>query len=128
MIRYIGWYKYALLWMGVIAVLSLLPAQDFDNKQVDGLDLVIHFFFYGVLVWFLALANVRAIQQSGIGRYPVLVAFAIAVAYGLLMELLQGTVFVTRSMSGLDILANSVGSTFSAALFRVVYGAPNQYY
>lgn len=114
--------------MGVISVLSLLPAQDFDNKQVDGLDLVIHFFFYGVLVWLVAIANVRAKQQAGVGRFPVLTAIAVALIFGFFMEFLQGTVFVTRSMSGLDMLANSAGSILAAALFRVVYGASDQYY
>lgn len=114
--------------MGVISVLSLLPAQDFDNKQVDGLDLVIHFFFYGVLVWLVAIANVRAKQQAGVGGFPVLTAIAVALIFGFFMEFLQGTVFVTRSMSGLDMLANSAGSILAAALFRVVYGASDQYY
>tara|TARA_B100000780_G_C20850073_1_gene337850 strand:+ start:184 stop:567 length:384 start_codon:yes stop_codon:yes gene_type:complete len=121
-------YAFSVLWLALILVLSFLPQSELNNKQVDGFDLVVHFVLYFVFTWLLSIANVRFKQFSGKGKSPVLKAFFISASVGIGVELLQGTVFVSRSMSFIDFLANLSGSLLAAAVFYLVFGAPRNYH
>ncbi len=125
--RWIKTYKYALVWSAVVVLLSSLPSKEFENKQMDGFDLAIHFVFYGVLCWLVALANVRYKQEISRNFYPLLTAIISSIILGGLVEVLQGTVFVSRTMDWYDFIANSCGALVAALVFRLVYGSTDLY-
>lgn len=76
-------------YVAVITALSLMPSRDFpDVPMFPHADKVIHFLMYGLLAFLLcwafpAKAGNRAIRFAGIILF--------CMAYGVLMELLQGT-------------------------------------
>ena len=125
--RWLYWYKYTIIWGAVILLLSWLPANEFDNKQVDGFDLVVHFLFYSLFTWLLIIANVRRKQESGKGKRLIVWSIVVSVLFGGMVEIVQGTVFVTRMMDWGDFVANTIGTFSAAGIFYVVYGSPESY-
>jgi VanZ family protein len=81
-----------------IAVLSLLPGSDLPAQKLN--DKINHFIAYGVLA-FLAV----------LGRYRMSVfkVVLLTIAYGLLLEALQGIMPYGRMASWLDAIANTGG-------------------
>lgn len=120
-------YKYALAWGVVVVLLSLLPSKEFENKQMDGFDLAVHFVFYGVLCWLTSIANVRYKQETARISYPLIVSVTSSILVGGIVEILQGTVFVSRTMDWYDFTANSCGALLAALVFRLVYGSTDPY-
>ena len=97
------------VYLGLVAGLSLAPSSAFPSSLtgIPGADKVVHFAMYGglaaVLRWALAAGTAAPCRRRG-----VLLG---AVAYGLLMEILQAT--VTHDMRGFgwgDIAANTTGA------------------
>ena len=108
-------------------MLSLLPGDQFPKVGVSGLDLVVHFFFYSVFNLLLIVGNIQQEKFIFLRSRPVMAAFFISIMYGLLIELLQGTVFVSRGAELADVVANSVGSVVGWVLFLIIYGSPKKY-
>lgn len=90
-----------------IAYGSLISSDDLPDVEVDYADKVIHAIAYGFLcfIWYLAIKSYN-IQR------PLLVAICIAVIYGILLEVLQGTLTEARVTDLHDILANCIGVVF----------------
>jgi len=119
--------KATILWALLIAVLSLLPGNQFPKVGISGLDLVVHFFFYSVFNLLLIVGNIRQEKFKFLHNRPVIAAFIISISYGLIIELLQGTVFVSRGAELSDAIANSIGSVVGWVLFLIIYGSPKKY-
>ena len=119
--------KATILWALLIAVLSLFPGDQFPKVGVSGLDLIIHFFFYSVFNLLLIVGNIQQEKFNFLRSRPVIAAFIISISYGLIIELLQGTVFVSRGAELSDAIANSVGSVVGWVLFLIIYGSPKKY-
>jgi VanZ family protein len=94
------------LYLGLIAVLSLLPAWIFPPSpaRIPGLDKWVHVAMYGVLGVLLRWAAVSNKAGTSSWRLPLAGA-----AYGLLMEGLQGWLGGGRSFSWGDAAANLAG-------------------
>lgn len=116
------------MWLIGVTFLSLLPGEHFGENKVDGLDKVIHIFFYLFLSLLLSVPNIRqvCIQHKYTFR-PLWVAFLFSVFWGILMEMIQGTVFVSRQIETTDILANILGASIGIACFYIIYGHPKNY-
>ena len=108
-------------------MLSLFPGDQFPKVGVNGLDLIIHFFFYSIFNLLLIVGNIQQEKFNFLRKKPVVAAFVISISYGLLIELLQGTVFVSRGAELSDALANSAGSVVGWVLFLIIYGSPKNY-
>ena len=111
----------ALLWALLITLLSLAPQGEFENKSVDNLDKVVHLFLYAVLVHLFMVAFLKQRQYKFLHRYGSYTAFSAAFLLGLIMEILQGTVFVSRSIEFMDMLANTMGSLLGLVSFYMIY-------
>lgn len=74
-------------------------------------DKVLHAFFYFVftLLWSLGLKTVKV--SNPVARRGI--AFAIAVGYGILMEIFQWSMENNRSAEAYDALANSIGAALA---------------
>ena len=55
------------------------------------------------------------------------IAVITSILYGIFIEVLQGTVFVSRSMELLDMLANSLGALAGILSFRLVETLKTKY-
>jgi len=100
----------AVLWAGVILWLSLSPSPP-QPPQWLGWDKLQHAAAYALLVWLLGYAwSPRPTWRNW------LPAIALASGYGVLMELLQGSLTSYRDPSLGDALANLAGTLLGAGL------------
>lgn len=108
MLSYAIQYKFTLLLIIVIALLSLVPGQNMPGSFLFAIphsDKIIHLSMYAAL-GFVALAESRS-DHPRLGRH-VLLLFSIF-AMSALIEILQATVVAARSAEWFDLLANFLG-------------------
>jgi VanZ family protein len=111
-------------WALLLGVLLLLPAGAYDPggqgwldrllERVPVLDQLAHALLFAVM----ARLAYRSFAIAGVGRGVLRTAawtVASTVAYGLLLEALQGAI-PGRSPSGLDMIANTVGAGLGAIM------------
>jgi VanZ family protein len=97
-------------WAMVILWLSLLPGPDLPPVNIWEFDKFAHIGVYGLLA-FLASAAFRTQFSRHGDRYGLTSAiFPALVAFGLGIEIVQGTLIQGRYFDVLDILANITGS------------------
>ena len=105
----------AVLWLVFIAILHAVPGSDIaDYSWLDffQLDKLIHaiVFLVGVFLWLWSFSKQYFEQYS---RW-VIVGF---LCYGILLEFLQGFVFLERSADILDFLADAIGVFLGLKLY-----------
>ncbi|MEX2595955.1 MAG: VanZ family protein [Salibacteraceae bacterium] len=116
-------YNYqGIAWALLVLVLCGLPGKNFENSSVTHADAAIHMLMFGVLFFLLAVGFVKQYQYKTLNQKPLLKAFAISVAYGVVTELLQGTVFIDRSIELRDMLFNTAGAVIGIVVFISIYG------
>ena len=99
--------------IAAIAYLTLVPSPlpEPPMPLFDGVDKVVHGLMFLVLAWCL---------NRDISRRKLLVAavaaFALATAYGGLIEVLQGTMQLGRSADVLDFVADVAGAAIGAII------------
>ena len=108
-------------------MLCFLPGSSFPKTQITNIDLLVHFSFYGVFSFLLILGNVRQSQFLILKNKPVLWALIVSILFGGMIEIIQGTKFVSRSTELSDFIANSIGSFIGWILFLIIYGSPKKY-
>ena len=108
------------LWALLIAVLSFFPGNRFPKVEITRVDLAVHFFFYTVLTFLLIDSHYRESKKVWWGKNPVLSAFLFSISYGILVEILQGTVFVNRSADLTDVVANTFGAIIGWAVYYYI--------
>jgi VanZ family protein len=105
-------YFPAIAFAALLLVVSLLPAPETGGPTLAplgiSLDKWVHAGSYGVLTGLLVWAR----RSRDVAVVAALAA--VAVGYGIGIELLQGTV-PSRSLSGADVVANAVGAVAGAA-------------
>jgi len=115
----------ALLWSGVILLLTGLPGNYFPKVTTFWgwlePDKVVHLFIFGVLA-FLILFGYREQYFISRKRYQFGVAAVIVTAiYGLTTEVLQYYVFIGRSGNRFDFFADTIGAVLGWLLFNYLY-------
>ena len=96
--------------------LSLANAQTFDKApfiDIPNIDKAVHFCMYFGLMSVIILENKNNIKSNG----HLFLLGLIPLSFGILMEILQATLTVTRSGSVFDALANSAGIFVSILLW-----------
>ena len=96
--------------------LSLANAQTFDKApfiDIPNIDKAVHFCMYFGLMLVIILENKNSIKSNG----HLFLLGLIPLSFGILMEILQATLTVTRSGSFFDALANSAGIFVSILLW-----------
>src|ERR1035437_9869049 len=92
----------------IIMYLSLANSHTFDKiplVNIPNFDKVVHFIMYFGLMSVIILENRKTIKNT----YHLFLTGLIPIFYGILMEILQATLTLTRTGSVYDALANSVG-------------------
>lgn len=107
MLLHIKAYLPALLWSIFIFVLCLIPGKDIPHVPIMGIDKIIHFTLFGVLI-FLYLKSTRKGNKNLTQPHIILFLFLI-MAYGILLEIFQGNFVPGRTADLYDTIANSLG-------------------
>jgi VanZ family protein len=100
----------------IIMYLSLANAHTFDKApfiDIPNIDKAVHFCMYFGLMLVIILENKNSIKSIG----HLFLLGLIPLSFGILMEILQATLTVTRSGSFFDALANSAGILVSILLW-----------
>lgn len=106
-----------LSWGGFILWLSLMPSPP-AAPGILGWDKLQHFLAYGLLA--LLIARVLECRRAGANRHAWWQAWLVAVLFGLLLELLQGSMRYGRSAEWPDLIADALGALLACVLFRQV--------
>ncbi len=108
------WQFLAISYTIALTIISLINVNDFPKLGVDYEDKIFHVLAYGLLnlLWYYTLRNLKIVR-------PVFMAMVLSLIYGIILEVLQGQLTVTRNLDIIDILANSIGVTI-VSLFIVI--------
>ena len=103
----------SLVYLGIIAFLSLLPPQDFpDIPLFPGADKIVHTCMYLGLTW-LACWSMHA-EIKHIWYYLIML---FSISWGAVMELFQFMMHMGRSFDLYDIAGNSVGTLIGVMVY-----------
>jgi VanZ family protein len=109
------WLRFtlSLVYLGIIAFLSLLPPNDFpDIPLFPGADKIIHTCMYLGLTW-LACWSMHA--ETNRFWYFLIILFAIG--WGIVMEIFQFLMHMGRSFEFYDIIGNSIGTLIGVLIY-----------
>ena len=135
--KFIRRHIFSLLSLLLIAVLSLMPAQEFPQTDIKFADKWAHWVMYGFLTLVMGIDYVlrgeylRAKasahrkeelvhKEKGTAIWQLLVIFIVASVYGGLMELGQAYLTTSRNGDWFDVLANSFGA-LCALVLLIIY-------
>ena len=127
---------FSLLTILLITVLSLMPAQEFPQVDVQFADKWVHWVMYGFLTLVMGTEHIMKERRSrkkadtqtdttfqykskGPAIWQFLVIAIIASVYGGLMELGQAYLTTSRHGDWLDVLANSFGALCAFILLLI---------
>ena len=109
-------YTFSIFVALIIMYLSLANSHTFDKVsfiKIPNADKLVHFSMYFGLMSVMILENRKTIKSTGnlflIGLLPLF--------YGILMEILQATITVSRTGSVFDAMANGAGILVSILLW-----------
>jgi len=108
--------KFSILSALIIMYLSLTSSHTFDKVpliNIPNIDKIVHFGMYLGLMSVIILENRTNLRNNR----RLFLTGLIPLLYGILMEILQATVTVTRTASFYDALANSSGILVSILLW-----------
>jgi VanZ family protein len=102
----------ALLWALFIAILCGIPGKDIPHisfLELLSFDKFVHAALFFVLVILLSKAFQKSSAFSFFYLHPYSSSAIICIAYGGLLEILQGLIFIDRSADIYDFIANTFG-------------------
>ncbi|MBJ7428629.1 MAG: VanZ family protein [Bacteroidia bacterium] len=109
--KHLKTYKFAYLWAIIVTGLcgtngSNLP--HFEFSSLIRIDKVAHLLLFGTETYLIAIAA-RKVNQVKTNFQIIFPAFLIGTGFGILIEILQATVFTNRTFDYLDMVANTLG-------------------
>ncbi len=136
--KYIRRHIFSLLTLMLIAVLSLMPAQEFPQTDIQFADKWAHWVMYGFLTLVMGIdyvlrdvylstkpsassAQRQRYKNKGTAIWQFLVIAIIASVYGGLMELGQAYLTTSRHGDWLDVWANSFGALCAFVILLICH-------
>ena len=113
----------SIVWAIFILVLCGIPGDDVPKVKffdIPHFDKFVHFFFYFVFTLLLISENNPHKHQYKVTVNAILVAAAISLSYGALIEILQKVLFINRGADIYDMIANTAGFLIAALTYRNV--------
>ncbi len=115
--------KWAMLWALLILILCGMPGKDIPHisfLELLSFDKFVHASIFFVFILLTIRGFALQTKFLKLQHYAKPIAFCICVAYGCLMEVMQGTVFEDRSADIYDAIANSFGCTMGWIAYQWV--------
>jgi VanZ family protein len=110
-------------WALLILVVCGLPGSQFAaDAYVKHVDKIIHVILFGVLVLLFIVGFIKQANFPFLRRNTPSKVFLFATIYGVLIEIMQGTICVGRSIEMGDLFANEFGSILGLGMFFGIYG------
>lgn len=115
----------SIVWAVIILILTGFPGEYIPEIQTFwewlSYDKLVHIFIFGMLS-FLLFFNLREQYFNSHKRYRFVVAIVgISLAYGLLTEVLQDTVFIRRDGNMFDFFADGIGAITGWLTFHLFF-------
>jgi VanZ family protein len=101
------WSVFTFVWAAFILIISVMPAKELPTVSLWKADKLAHAIVYLLLTISLALTLRKSTANSGIKAGTV--AAASSLFYGIIIEIIQGSVLVNRLFDVYDIVANTFG-------------------
>lgn len=111
LLQHIKSYKYAYLWSILATFLCGTNGHNipqFSITNLFGIDKLAHMLLFGTETFLIAIAT-KKLDAYKSNFKIILPAFLIGTMFGIIIEILQATVFINRSFDYLDMLANTIG-------------------
>lgn len=111
---------YPLVWFLVILTLCATPGKDIPHisfLELLAFDKWVHAGIFFILV-LLMIRGFRLQRTGWLFSNAVIFTLVFSVAYGGILEILQGAVFEDRSADFYDFIANSIGAITGVLLYR----------
>lgn len=113
-----GLKRYALLitifYTILLIVASFISLDDLTEIKIEKGDKVFHFLVYFILViiWYISL-----VEKLIWSKNKLIIVIAISsIIFGIIIELLQGSLTSYRATDNMDVLANALGVLLASAL------------
>lgn len=105
---------YTILFISWVVLITLLSLFSFSNTdlpsvKIPNIDKLVHFTFYSVATVLGVLSLKEFFNVKKVKSLIVWYLVFSLIAYGIIIEVLQSTVTVTRSAEFLDFVANTTG-------------------
>ena len=113
--------KWAFAWAVVILILCGLPGSSFPKLTfLEWLrpDKIVHLILFGTQAFLLINGFVRQTKYSVLQLRAKSLGVAIAISYGIIVEILQSTIFIGRSGDYRDAIANAIGAFIGLLIFN----------
>lgn len=112
----------ALFWSSLVSYLCLTPSSDIPTISIPHLDKIVHSFFHFVftILWYLFFE--KQVKKSNQQKL-LFVSVLLSLLFGIVIEILQTKITLTRSGDIYDIMANFVGSILAFVFITVVKGS-----
>ncbi len=110
----------AIIWSVIIFLLLAMPPINLGEKQViefSGLDKLIHFFLFGMMVWLWGYYQQQYISSGKLFFRKLWVIVMVATIYGIAMEYVQR--WVGRDFDVWDMVADAAGAA-TAGLWLLI--------
>lgn len=100
-----------------LTVVSLINLSDVPDVEIDHGDKMFHFLAYALLclLWY----SVFRFKKKQPKKSAIFNAVLLAVIFGIILEVLQGTLTTHRSADIYDAIANTLGALLMGALLLV---------
>ena len=118
-LQHIKSYKYAYLWAILATFLCGTNGHNipqFSFTDLFGIDKLAHMLLFGTETFLIAIAT-QKLNDDKNSFLIILPAFLIGTIFGILIEILQATIFTNRSFDYLDMLANTIGCALAWFIF-----------
>ncbi|MDO6761036.1 VanZ family protein [Tamlana sp. 2_MG-2023] len=101
----------------LLATVCLITIKDLPDVGVSFGDKIFHFLAYGLLtmLWF----GTFFLNFNFKEKQAILYALILAVIFGILIEVLQDTMTVSRALDVYDMVANTIGALLASLLLMV---------
>lgn len=113
----------SITWAAFILLLCGIPGNQINNVKfidIPHFDKIVHLSFYFTFTLLLISENKSQKQQQEATIKAFLIAGVISMSYGILIEILQKTLFINRGAEIWDIAANALGFILAAFSYRLV--------
>lgn len=112
------------LWLAIvysiaITVLFLMPTSQLPSVGLAGIDKIVHIliFLFLTILWQLVVFKRRGDRLTTKSSFLLLV---VMIMFGILIEVLQGEVTVSRTGNFYDVLADLLGAVMGVLVFQKV--------
>lgn len=100
-----------------LGTVSLITLKDLPDVHISFADKIFHFLAYSIfaVLWYLAFFYTCNLKKNK----ALIYAFILAVIFGIIIEILQDTMTVTRALDVYDALANTLGALIASVLIWI---------